>query len=183
MRGFLSTGIHTVIHDPYHPTVSLPLTFCLSRRPHGLLTTYPDLMLLQGTIQTECYLVFDWRLSTRAFDGGAIGSEVLQRWTFGYVDLVPSTAFVVVFDVDVVIAVTFTDSDVDKLDPDPNFWEQQRRFEQHVGCGRSNSCVWDPYRTWVDPCWECFWVIHGLYTLLSYWCARLQTSRFVGITS
>jgi hypothetical protein len=86
------------------------------------------LALLQGTIQTERHLVFDWRLSARAFDGGAIGSEVLQRWTFGYVDLVPSTAFVVVFVLSSSSLSPSPTLDVDKSDPDPNFWEQQRRF-------------------------------------------------------
>ena len=113
--------------------------------------------------------MFDWQLSARAFDGRAAGPEVLHCWAFGNIDFVPSAAFVIV--ISVVIAVdAFLVFYVFQLDSYPNSGkqQQQRRFKlgEHVGGGWFYGCVWDPCWACVDLGWECFLVIHGLYTLL-----------------
>jgi hypothetical protein len=35
-----------------------------------------------------------------------------------------------------------------------------------MGGGWLDGCVWDPYWTCVDLCWDCVWVTNELYTLL-----------------
>ena len=99
-------------------------------------------------------------MSARALDWRAAGSEVLRRWAFCDIDIVPSATLIVVFNI-VVIVLAFPIQDVDQSDSEPNFWEQ-RRFEEHVGSGRLYGCVWDSYWTvglviasvWYIPYYE-----------------------------
>lgn len=106
----------------------------------------------------------DYQLRARAVDGRTAGAEVLLCWTFGHVDLVPSTAFFVVINIVIVFPsaiVSFSLFDFDHPNTDSDFRRKQRRveLEEHVGdAGWFYGCVYDPYWTRVNLGWDCFCV-------------------------